>query len=106
MLSSRELRCRPVDVAVNSPPEPIVLPSVALGLLVTFRTNTTVSRYNEARCLWATGAYPQSTYGHQVTGNSPSALLTARRGHRARALLKNGNIIVVVEGAFVPAVAS
>ena len=34
------------------PPEPIVLPSVALGLLITFRTNTANMRYNEARCLW------------------------------------------------------
>ncbi|EOD31141.1 hypothetical protein EMIHUDRAFT_55324, partial [Emiliania huxleyi CCMP1516] len=28
------------------------LPSVALGLLITFRTNTANMRYNEARCLW------------------------------------------------------
>ena len=40
------------ELPLYMPPEPIVLPSVALGLLVTFRTNTTVSRYNEARCLW------------------------------------------------------
>ena len=33
-------------------PEPVVLPSVALGLLITFRTNTANLRYNEARCLW------------------------------------------------------
>lgn len=34
------------------PPEPIVLPSLALGLLVTFRTNTANARYMEARNLW------------------------------------------------------
>ena len=33
-------------------PEPIVLPSLALGLLVTFRTNTANARYMEARNLW------------------------------------------------------
>jgi ion channel-forming bestrophin family protein len=43
------------EVAANPlymPPEPIVLPSVALGLLVTFRTNTANARYMEARQLW------------------------------------------------------
>lgn len=40
------------EVPVYMPPEPIVLPSVALGLLVTFRTNTANSRYDEARKLW------------------------------------------------------
>jgi len=37
---------------IYMPPEPIVLPSVALGLLVTFRTNTANGRYSEARQLW------------------------------------------------------
>jgi len=40
------------EVPMYMPPEPIVLPSVALGLLITFRTNTANMRYNEARCLW------------------------------------------------------
>ena len=40
------------QVPMYMPPEPIVLPSVALGLLITFRTNTANMRYNEARCLW------------------------------------------------------
>jgi len=40
------------ELPLYMPPEPIVLPSVALGLLVTFRTNTANSRYNEGRMLW------------------------------------------------------
>ena len=40
------------EIPMYMPPEPIVLPSVALGLLITFRTNTANMRYNEARCLW------------------------------------------------------
>ena len=40
------------SIPLYMPPEPIVLPSVALGLLVTFRTNTANARYMEARQLW------------------------------------------------------
>jgi len=40
------------ELPLFMPPEPIVLPSVVLGLLVTFRTNTANARYAEARQLW------------------------------------------------------
>lgn len=54
MCTSTALTCHNLmsEVPWYMPPDPIVLPSVALGLLVTFRTNTATARYTEARQLW------------------------------------------------------
>ncbi|CAK0833205.1 unnamed protein product, partial [Prorocentrum cordatum] len=43
------------------------------------RLRRTAALGREARCLWATGAFPQAVYGHQVHGAPPSALLALRR---------------------------
>jgi putative membrane protein len=51
---------------VNQPGFSIVIPSVVLGLLLVFRTNTAYERFWEGRKLWATIVTQSLNVGRQI----------------------------------------